>query len=82
MYDDKYHFITFTLFAGLLSGFGIEIVIPEPDPLRISDLFFRSKPDPFVKDRIGFLGTIYSPSFMSVVIFFCLVYGLHFLCDW
>ena len=31
MYNDKYHFITITLFSGLLSDFGFEIVIPEPD---------------------------------------------------
>jgi len=55
MYDDKYHFITFTLFSGLLSGFVFEMVIPEPDPIRISDLIFRSEPDPFVNDWIGFL---------------------------
>jgi len=54
MYDDKYHFITFTLFSSLLSGFGFEIVIPEPDPIRISGLIFRSEPDLFVKDLIGF----------------------------
>ena len=53
MYDDKYNFITFTLFTGLLAGFGFEIVIPEPDPIRILDLIFRFKPDPFIKDRIG-----------------------------
>ena len=53
MYDDKYHFITITLFSGLLSGFGFEIVISKPDPIRISVIVFRSKPDPFVKDRIG-----------------------------
>ena len=53
MYDDKYHFIIFTLFSGLLSGFGFEIVTPEPDPIRISGLVFRFQPDPFVKDWIG-----------------------------
>ena len=53
MYEDEYHFITFTLFLGLLSGFGFEIVIPEPDPTRISGLILRSKSEPFVKDQIG-----------------------------
>ena len=56
MYDDKYQFITFTLFSGLLSGFGFEIVISKPDPISISGLVFRSKPDPLVKNRIGFSG--------------------------
>ena len=31
MYDDKYHFITFTYFSGLLSGFRFIMVIPKPD---------------------------------------------------
>jgi len=53
MYDNKYNFITFTLFLGLLLGFGFEIVLPEPDPIRILSLIFRSKPGPFVKNRIG-----------------------------
>ena len=56
MYDDKYHFITFTLFSGFLSGFRFETIIPKPDPIRISGLVFRSKPDPLVKDHIRFLG--------------------------
>ena len=43
-------------------GFGFEIIIPDPDPIRISDLIFRTESDRFVKDRIGFLGTIYSLS--------------------
>ena len=56
MYDDKRRCIIFTLFSGLLSGFGFEIVIPAPDPIKISGLIFRSEPDPFIKDRIGLLG--------------------------
>ena len=52
MYDDKYRFITFTLFSDLLSGFGFETVIPELDSIRISGLTFRSKPDLFVNDQI------------------------------
>jgi len=35
MYDGEFHFITFILFSGLLSGFGFESVMPEPDPIRI-----------------------------------------------
>ena len=62
MYDNKYHFIIFTFFSGLLSGFGFEIVISDPDPIRILGLIFRFEPDPFVKDLIGFLGTIYNPT--------------------
>ena len=66
MYDDKYHFITFTPFSGLLSGFGFEIVIPEPDPIRILGLVFRSEPDLLlVKDQIGLSGTLYSSTSTS-----------------
>ena len=49
MYDDKYHFTTFTLFSDLLSGFEFEMIIPQPDPIRISGLTFRSEVDQFVK---------------------------------
>ena len=52
MYDDKYHFITFTIFSGLLSRFEFEMVIPEPEQIRISGLTFRSEPDSFVNDRL------------------------------
>ena len=55
MYDDKYHFKTFNLFSGLLSGFRLEIVIPKPNPIRISGLVFWSKLDSLVKDRIELL---------------------------
>ena len=70
MYDDKYHFITFTLFSGLLSGFGFEIVITEPDPIRILGLVFRSEPRSVSKraDRvIGFPSTIYSSNGVDLV---------------
>ena len=65
MYDDKCHFITFTLFSGFVIEFQFEIVIPKPDLIIISGLTFRSEPNPFVNDRIrfsGFSGTIYSPT--------------------
>ena len=62
MYDDKYYFITFTFFLSLLSGFGFEIIIFESDPIRILGLVFVFKSDPFVKNWIGFSGTIYSPN--------------------
>ena len=56
MYEDKYHFITFTLFSDLLSCFGFEMIISEPDPIRILGLTFRSEPNSFVNDRIGLSG--------------------------
>ena len=56
MYDDKYHFITFTHFLGVLSGLGFEIVTPEPDPIRIPGLVYSSEPDPLVKNQIGLSG--------------------------
>ena len=52
MYDNKYNFITFTLFSGFLSGFGFEIVIPDPDPIRISGLVLD--PNPTRLQKIGF----------------------------
>ena len=68
MYDNKYHFITFTLFSGLLSGFSFEMVIPGPHTIRISGLTFRSDSDLFVNDQIGFSSTIYSPKSRTIEI--------------
>ena len=65
MYDGEFHFITFILFLGLLSGFGFESVMPEPDPIGIRVKLFRSKPVKFVNGWIGFSGTIYSPNFLG-----------------
>ena len=64
MYD-KYYFITFTLFSGMLLGFEFKMIIPEPDPIRISCLTFRSEPDPFVTIGLGYrvFGTIYNPTY-------------------